>query len=107
MTMTLVTAIIRTSVVERVEERLRDLGVNGITVTKVRGFGEYMDFYREDWLSESVRIDIYTSTVRAETVATVIAEAAHTGVPGDGFVALLPVERLLRVREYAPASEGA
>ena len=40
-----VTAIIRSSVLEEVEERLRGIGVRGISVTKVKGFGEYANFY--------------------------------------------------------------
>jgi len=93
-----VTAIIRVMVLEQVEERLKDLGVSGITVTRVKGYGEYANFFRSDWTVEHARIEIFVWRERAEEIARAIVEAAHTGVPGDGLVAVLPVEAVYHVR---------
>ena len=93
-----VTAIFRPGRLEAVEERLRGLGVPGITVTKVKGFGEYASFYGPDWLCNHVRIEVFTSKLKADEIAEVIMEAAHTGSEGDGIVAVLPVESVYHIR---------
>jgi len=93
-----VTAIIRSSVLEEVEERLRGIGVRGISVTKVKGFGEYANFYRSDWMVSNARIEIFTEKTRVDDIVSTIIEAAHAGVAGDGIVAVLPVEQLYRIR---------
>ncbi len=103
MTLRKVTAIIRDSALGRVEGRLQALGVKGITITRVRGFGEYKDFYHEDWISTHSRIEIFTSEERAEACVAAILETAWAGLPGDGIVAVLPVEKLYRIRERREA----
>ena len=93
-----VTAIIRRLALERVEKRLIELGVPGITVTKVKGFGEYADFFASDWQSEHVRIEIFVRCDAADALVRAIIDEAHTGVAGDGIVAVLPAETVWRVR---------
>ena len=94
-----VTAIIRQEVLEKVEDQLKALGVRGVSVTKVKGFGEYADFYERDWMVTHAQIDIFTDTAVAEQTAKTIIAAAHTGIPGDGVVAILPVEKLYHIRD--------
>lgn len=93
-----VTAIIRSSVLERVEARLMQLGVKGISVTRVTGYGEYANFLNPDWLVTHARIEIFTSKAQAEEIVAAILETAHVGIPGDGIVVVLPVEKLYRIR---------
>ena len=93
-----VTAIFRPDRLEAVEDRLRDLGVAGVSVTKVKGFGEYANFYEPDWLCTHVRIEVFTSTLKADKIAEGIMDAAHTGIEGDGIVAILPVESVYHIR---------
>lgn len=95
-----VTAIIRTEFLERVENRLEEIRVSGITVTHVKGYGEYANFYTltHDLLVRHARIEIFTEKSRAEEIAREIVEAAHSGTPGDGIVVILPVERIFRIR---------
>lgn len=99
-----VTAIIQTMMLEKVERALHDAGVKGISVTKVKGFGEYANFYAQDGIVSHARIEIFTSAEKAGGIADTIMDAAHTGVPGDGIVAILPVEHLLRIRGKAEAT---
>ena len=54
-----VTAIIRRDVLEKVELKLQEMGVRGISVTRVKGYGEYLDFYFRDWLVSLARIEIF------------------------------------------------
>jgi len=92
------TAIVRGSALERVEGRLKDLRVPGMTVTQVKGYGESANYYRTDWTVAHARIEIFLAAERADEVARAIIEVAATGAEGDGLVAILPVEALYRVR---------
>jgi len=93
-----VTAIFRPDRLEAVEDSLRNLGVPGVSVTKIKGFGEYANFYQPDWLSTHVRIEVFISKDKADEIAEAIMEAAHTGIEGDGIVAVLPVESVYHIR---------
>lgn len=98
-----VTGIVNRNVLERVETALKQLGVGGISVTKVKGFGEYADFFERDWMTTHLRVEVFTSSSQAEAIARAIIDAAHTGHEGDGIVAILPVEKLYRIRTRALA----
>lgn len=93
-----VMAIIRPERLEAVEECLKKLAVPGISVTKVKGYGEHANFFQPDWLCQHVRIEVFTGVGQADAVATAIMDAAHTGEDGDGIVAVLPVESVYHVR---------
>jgi len=93
-----ITAIIRPDALEKVEKALKALSVPGVSVTKVKGYGEYMDFYTPDWMCSHVRVEIFIGQHRAEAVAEAIMQAAHTGLEGDGIVAVLPVEAVYHIR---------
>ena len=102
-----VTAIVRSGLLEAVEERLIGVGVRGVTITRVKGFGEYADFYSRDWLTEHVRIEIFMSADRVAVVRDAIMSAARTGEQGDGIIAVLPLEELYRIRDGATATTAA
>ncbi|MCF6355574.1 MAG: P-II family nitrogen regulator [Candidatus Polarisedimenticolaceae bacterium] len=99
-----VTAIIRCDALEKVESVLQSMGVHGISVTKVKGYGEYADFYSSDWMVSHSRIEIFTDEAQADLIAQAIMNSAHTGAEGDGIVAILPVERLYRIRTRSEAT---
>ncbi len=93
-----VTAIIRTDRTQYVLERLKVLGVPGMSLTRVKGYGEYMDFYSTDWCVSHVRVEMFVQAARVDDIVHAIMDEAHTGVAGDGIVAVLPVERLYHIR---------
>lgn len=93
-----VTAIFRCDSCEKVEQRLQEIGVHGFSISKVKGYGEYADLYSNDWLVTHARIEIFTEESKAEEIVETIMEAAHVGMEGDGIIAVLPVERLYRIR---------
>jgi nitrogen regulatory protein P-II 1 len=101
-----IVAIIRNESLEKVESRLVDLRVKGISVSKVKGFGEYANFFKPDWMVTHSRLEIFTDEARADQIATAIVEVAHTGMAGDGLVAVLPVLKLYRIRTKAEVSPG-
>lgn len=98
-----VTAIVRCSSLETVEEALQNLHVPGLTITHVVGFGEYANLFRHDWSSRHARIEIFTDEARVDAIVQAISGAAHTGCAGDGIVAVLPVEHLFRIRDRVEA----
>ena len=93
-----VTAIIRPERLEAVEECLKKLVVPGISVTRVKGFGEHVNFFKSDWLCQHVHVEVFIGVGQADKVATAIMDAAHTGREGDGIVAVLPVESVYHIR---------
>ncbi len=101
-----VTAIVRCESCEKVEQKLQTLGVHGFSISKVRGYGEYADLYSNDWMVTHARIEIFTEASKAEEIAEAIMEAAHVGLEGDGIIAVLPVEKLFRIRTRSEFKPG-
>jgi nitrogen regulatory protein P-II 1 len=93
-----VNAIIRSGLLEEVEERLKTIGVKGLTVTRVKGYGEDKSIWARDWLGTHARIEIFTEKMKAERIAQAIMEVAYTGGPGDGIISIIPVEKVFRIR---------
>ncbi len=93
-----ITAIINPYCLETVEEALLEMEVPGATVSKVKGYGEYANFFAPDWLVNHVKVEIFIGKDRAEKVAETIMEIAHTGAEGDGIVAIAPVETVYHIR---------
>jgi nitrogen regulatory protein P-II 1 len=93
-----VTAIIRTEALEKVAQCLQELGVPGISVTQVKGHGEYANFYNNDLMTDHARVEVFIPAQRADEVAQTIVNVAHSGIAGDGIVAVLPVKQLYRIR---------
>ena len=100
----LVLAIIRHDRLEAVEEALKPIGVERFNTTKVKGYGEYRNFFATDWMTEEVKVEIFTRQHHVESVTSAILEAAHTGVAGDGVVAVLPVDKFFLVRTRSEAT---
>ena len=103
--MKLIIAIIKPFKLEEVKEALAGIGIEGMTVTEVKGFGRqkgHTEVYRgseytDDFLPK-VKIEIVvTSEVAAQTVETIV-KAAKTGKIGDGKVFVLTLEDAVRIR---------
>jgi nitrogen regulatory protein P-II 1 len=98
MELSAVIAIIRHDKLEPVERRLQEIGIKGISVSKVKGYGEYPNFFTRDWMVESVRLEIFTTKEKADTIVAAIAEAGHSGSRGDGIVVVYPIEKFYNIR---------
>ena len=103
--MKLVTAIIKPFKLDEVREALSAIGVQGITVTEVKGFGRqkgHTELYRGaeyvvDFLPK-VKLDIIVSDELVSQVVDTIQRAAKTGRIGDGKIFVLPIEDVVRIR---------
>ena len=103
--MKLVTGIIKPFVVEDVKGALEQIGVLGMTVSEVQGYGRqkgHTEVYRGAEYSvdfvPKVRIEVLADDNLAEKVVDAITEAARTGKIGDGKVWVSPVDSVIRVR---------
>jgi nitrogen regulatory protein PII len=93
-----VVAIVRPDAVESLEAKLRTVGVRGLTLTKVKGFGEYKNFFTSDWLTDHTKVEIFVEESQADALVQALLEIAQAEVPGAGVVAVMPVERFLHLR---------
>lgn len=93
-----ITAIIHPYRLEDVEEELLRLNVPGASISKIKGYGEYANFFNPDWLAEHVKVEVFIGKHRAEEIAEAIMNVAHSGSEGDGIVAIQPVETIYHIR---------
>ena len=98
-------AIIKPFKLEDVKEALAKVGVEGMTVTEVKGFGRqkgHTELYRgAEYVVEflpKVKIEILVPDERSAAIAKTIEDAARSGQIGDGKIFILPVEEALRIR---------
>lgn len=102
-----ITAIVRPAAVPDIESLLHREGVPGMSIGHVKGYGDYADFYRNDWMVSHVRIEIFIAASMAEQIAEKIMEVAHTGLEGDGLVAVLPVSAIYHIRTKKRCEQNA
>ena len=103
--MKMVTAIIKPFKLDEVRETLSAIGVQGITVTEVKGFGRqkgHTELYRGaeyvvDFLPK-IKVELIISDDKVEPAIDAIVKAAHTGKIGDGKIFVMPVEQVVRIR---------
>lgn len=98
-------AIIKPFKLDEVREALSEVGITGLTVTEVKGFGRqkgHTELYRGaeyvvDFLPK-IKIEIVVNAAQAETAIDAIIKAARTGKIGDGKIFVSPVEHVVRIR---------
>ena len=100
-----ITAIVKPFKLEEVREGLAGVGVTGLTVTEVKGFGRqkgHTELYRGaeyvvDFLPK-VKVEVVVKTADVDRCIEAIIKAAKTGKIGDGKIFVLPLEDVLRIR---------
>ncbi|WP_335342295.1 P-II family nitrogen regulator [Sedimenticola hydrogenitrophicus] len=103
--MKLVSAIIKPFKLDDVREALSEIGVSGITVVEVKGFGRqkgHTELYRGaeyvvDFLPK-IRVDVAIAADKLDQVIEAISEAAKTGKIGDGKIFVANLEQVVRIR---------
>ena len=103
--MKLVIAVIKPFKLEEVRDALTRIGIHGMTVTEVKGYGRqkgHMEIYRGAEYAVNflpkVRIDVAVPADRADKVVEAITAAARTGQIGDGKIFVMPIEQAVRIR---------
>ncbi|MEE9257461.1 MAG: P-II family nitrogen regulator [bacterium] len=100
-----VVAVIKPFKLDEVKEALGGIGVAGMTITEVKGFGRqkgHTELYRGseyvvDFLPK-IRIEILTENDKTDSIVETITKAANTGQIGDGKIFILPVGDVIRIR---------
>ena len=103
--MKLITAVIKPHKLDDVRDALGDLGITGMTVTEVRGFGRqkgHTEIYRGaeyvvDFIAK-MRVDVAVRDEDAERVVEAITNAANSGKIGDGKIFVSNLEQVVRIR---------
>jgi nitrogen regulatory protein PII len=98
-------AIIKPFKLEEVKDALAEVGIEGMTVTEVKGFGRqkgHTEIYRGseytvDFLPK-IKIELVLSDTNLESAVTAILKAGKTGKIGDGKIFIIPVEEAIRIR---------
>ena len=98
-------AIIKPFKLDDVKEALNEIGIQGMTLTEVKGYGRqkgHREIYRGaeyvvDFIPK-IKIEIVVDTGRVDEVVDTISNAANTGKIGDGKIFVMPVETAIRVR---------
>ena len=111
--MKLVAAIIKPFKLDDVREALSEIGVHGMTVTEVKGFGRqkgHTELYRGaeyvvDFLPK-IKLEIAVDNALLEQVLETISKAANTGKIGDGKIFVYELERAIRIRTGETGSDA-
>ncbi len=99
-----ITAIINISALGEVEQKLAELGIKGFSESEVTGRGEYSNFFRGEIKAPHIKIELFTVQSKVDEIVTAIMETAHSGSQEDGIIAVLPVEKLYRIRTQSEIS---
>ena len=100
-----VEAIIKPFKLDEVREGLSEVGITGLTVTEVKGFGRqkgHTELYRGaeyvvDFLPK-IKVEVVLADDMVDQAVEAIVKAAHTGKIGDGKIFVMPVEQVVRIR---------
>jgi len=109
----LVTAIIKPFKLDEVREGLSEVGITGLTVTEIKGFGRqrgHTELYRGaeyvvDFLPK-IRVEVAVADGQVEAVIESIIEAARTGKIGDGKIFVTPLDQVIRIRTGEQGDEA-
>ena len=103
--MKLITAVIKPFKLDAVREALTAIGVHGMTVTEVKGYGRqkgHMEIYRGAEYAVTflpkLRIEIAVAAELADQAAEAVTAAARTGQIGDGKIFVMPIDQVIRIR---------
>ncbi len=111
--MKLITAVVKPFKLDDVREALAEIGVQGITVSEVKGFGRqkgHTELYRGaeyvvDFLPK-VKLEIAADDSQVDTVVEAITKSAHTGKIGDGKIFITTLEEVIRIRTGETGSDA-
>lgn len=104
--MKMVMAVIRPERLQCVKDALKNIGINGMTITHVTGRGEQMGLVFTNRVGEftideieKVKVEVVVEDDQTDAVIAEIRRVADTGHPGDGRIFIIPVEDSIRIRQ--------
>jgi len=94
--MKMITAIVRTTSLGNIEKSLENIGVRGMTFSEIKGTGEQVQLFKPYAIHS--RLEIITMDEKADEIVDVILQLTHTGLAGDGLIAVHPVDYMMKIR---------
>lgn len=92
-----IVAIVREESKESLLAALREANVPGVTISEAKGIGEYVNTYDTSSMNSCYRFEVMVDEQQVEPLSRLIVETVKTGIRGDGIVAVMPVEKILRI----------
>lgn len=102
--MKMVVAVVRTTSLEHIVKALEHAGVRGLTISQIKGIGQHVTLTSAYSIHD--RLEVFVPDAMADTVMNIILEHAKSGLPGDGLIAALPVDSLMKIRTCEHIDEG-
>ncbi len=106
-------AIVKPFKIEEIKEALNEIGIQGMTISDVKGYGRqkgHKEIYRgAEYVIDfnpKLKIEIVVEADKVEQIVEAICNAAHTGNIGDGKIFVLPIEQVIRVRTGERGTEA-
>lgn len=94
--MKLITATVRTTSLDNVVKCLKDIDIREMTISEIRRIGDETPLSQHYIIHN--RIDILIPDEKVEKIVDMILQHTHTGLAGDGFIAVLPVDYMIKIR---------
>lgn len=96
-----ITAFFPPGELENVEAELKALHVPGMTVSRAHGFGTYRNYYANDIMVDSMRVEIFTPREGSDEIVQTLSRAIRDVANCDGMIAVTPVEKVIRVQRFS------
>jgi nitrogen regulatory protein P-II 1 len=94
--MKMITAFVRTTSLENIVASLQETGITGMSVSEVRGLGDQVGLFTPYAIHDMMNIIVPDENVGM--VTDIILRHAHTGLPGDGLIAVSPLDHVMEIR---------
>ncbi len=94
--MKLVTSIVRTTILERVVHSLEHIGIEGMTISEIKGLGEELRLNNPYSIHD--KVEIIVSDEKANGVVKAILDATRTGLAGDGVISVASLDYAVKIR---------
>lgn len=94
-----ITAVIPVNALAPVEVALEARGALDMSVTHVKGYGGYKNFFDSHGTAEEVKLEIFAAGSAVSALVDCIIQTAHTGMDSDGYIAVLPVTGFYSIRD--------
>jgi nitrogen regulatory protein PII len=95
-----ITAMITRTSLDRVSDALRNVQVTWITVCTQRGHGENPVVSERDWMSDCVRIEIFSESEKTKDIVEAIGFAAYEGKESNGMIAVESIEEFMPIKDF-------
>ncbi len=94
-----ITATVDVMVVKQVRRKLQQIGVQGITIFRVRGYGKHKNYFRRGWMQQHFCIRVIAPEDETDKIVDAIMKSAHAGMEGDGIIAVNPLSGFYNIRD--------